>query len=54
MVFSIVALDKIKIDDPVGAISVHGVVGIWGLIAVTLSNREAVLITQLVGLITIM
>ena len=29
-----VVLDKAKIDDPVGAISVHGVVGIWGLLAV--------------------
>ena len=34
VVFSIVTLDKIKIDDPVGAISVHGVVGIWGIFAV--------------------
>ncbi|MDH3931605.1 MAG: ammonium transporter, partial [Chromatiales bacterium] len=34
VVFSIVFLDRIKIDDPVGAISVHGVVGIWGLLAV--------------------
>ena len=34
VVFSIIGLDKLKIDDPVGAISVHGVVGMWGLIAV--------------------
>jgi ammonium transporter, Amt family len=34
VVFSILGLDKLKIDDPVGAISVHGVVGIWGLLAV--------------------
>ncbi|MBT8448134.1 MAG: ammonium transporter, partial [Gammaproteobacteria bacterium] len=34
VVFSIVSLDKLKIDDPVGAISVHGTVGIWGLLAV--------------------
>ena len=32
-------LDKLKIDDPVGAISVHGVVGIWGLIAVAFTNN---------------
>ncbi|MCE8035374.1 ammonium transporter [Billgrantia tianxiuensis] len=38
VVASIVTLDKLKIDDPVGAISVHGVVGIWGLLAVPLST----------------
>jgi Amt family ammonium transporter len=53
VVFAIVAMDKIKIDDPVGAISVHGVVGIWGLLAVTLSNPDASLITQLMGIGTI-
>lgn len=47
---SIVALDKLRIDDPVGAISVHGVVGIWGLLAVTLSNDEASLLAQLAGI----
>ncbi len=49
VVFSIVTLDKLKIDDPVGAISVHGVVGIWGLIAVAISNAEASLSAQLIG-----
>ena len=53
VVFSIVGLDKLKIDDPVGAISVHGVVGSWGLIAVTLSNADATLGAQLMGLVTI-
>ena len=53
VVFSIVALDKVKIDDPVGAISVHGVVGMWGLIAVVLSNEDATLTAQLTGLVTI-
>ena len=48
---SIVMLDrKFKIDDPVGAISVHGVVGIWGLLAVTLSNGDATLSAQLMGI----
>jgi Amt family ammonium transporter len=48
---SIVMLDrKFKIDDPVGAISVHGVVGIWGLLAVTLSNGDASLSAQLMGI----
>jgi Amt family ammonium transporter len=50
VVFSIITLDKIKIDDPVGAISVHGVVGMWGLIAVVLSNPDATLVAQLTGL----
>jgi ammonium transporter, Amt family len=53
VVASIVTLDKLKIDDPVGAISVHGVVGIWGLIAVCFSNPEARLGVQLIGLLTI-
>ncbi|MDD3449645.1 MAG: ammonium transporter [Gammaproteobacteria bacterium] len=53
VVFSIITLDKLKIDDPVGAISVHGVVGMWGLIAVTLSNGKASLGAQLTGLGTI-
>ncbi|MCU7850784.1 MAG: ammonium transporter [Candidatus Thiodiazotropha sp. (ex Monitilora ramsayi)] len=50
VVFSIITMDKIKIDDPVGAISVHGVVGIWGLIAVPLSNAETNFSSQLLGL----
>jgi Amt family ammonium transporter len=50
VVFSITTLDKLKIDDPVGAISVHGVVGIWGLLAVTLSNGDATLTAQLIGI----
>tara|TARA_B100001115_G_C15749918_1_gene366674 strand:- start:445 stop:912 length:468 start_codon:yes stop_codon:yes gene_type:complete len=33
VVFSIIYLDKARIDDPVGAISVHGVCGIWGTLA---------------------
>jgi Amt family ammonium transporter len=53
VVFSIIFWDKVKIDDPVGAISVHGVVGIWGLIAVCFSNAEATLSAQLIGIATI-
>ncbi|MFT5887400.1 MAG: Amt family ammonium transporter [Zhongshania sp.] len=49
VVFSILALDKIKIDDPVGAISVHGVVGFWGLMAVPLTNSDATIGAQLYG-----
>ena len=54
VVFSIVGLDKLKIDDPVGAISVHGVVGMWGLIAVAFTNAEASFGAQLTGLFTIL
>ncbi len=54
VVFSIITLDRMKIDDPVGAISVHGVVGMWGLLAVPLSNDGTTFGGQLVGLLTIM
>jgi len=51
---SIVFLDRLfKIDDPVGAISVHGVVGVWGLLAVCLTNPEATLVAQLKGIAAI-
>ena len=49
VVFSVLALDRIRIDDPVGAISVHGVAGIWGLVAVPITNSDASLLTQLTG-----
>jgi Amt family ammonium transporter len=51
VVFAILMLDtKFKIDDPVGAISVHGVVGIFGLIAVTFTNPDATIVAQLTGI----
>jgi ammonium transporter, Amt family len=53
VVFSILSLDKLKIDDPVGAISVHGVVGIWGLLAVPLTNEDATFTAQIIGALTI-
>ncbi len=53
VVFSILMLDKLKIDDPVGAISVHGVVGLWGIFAVLLSDADATFMGQLVGAATI-
>ncbi|MAK89641.1 MAG: ammonium transporter [Oleibacter sp.] len=53
VVFSILTLDKLKIDDPVGAISVHGVVGLWGIFAVLLSDADATFMGQLVGALTI-
>ena len=53
VVGSIVTLDKLKIDDPVGAISVHGTVGIWGVLAVLISNGDATATGQIVGVISI-
>jgi Amt family ammonium transporter len=53
VVASIVTLDKLKIDDPVGAISVHGTVGIWGLIAVCFTNPDASFVAQLIGIVSI-
>jgi len=54
VVASIVMLDRLfKIDDPVGAISVHGVVGLWGLLAVPLTNTGTTFFGQIVGAATI-
>ena len=50
VVLSIVGLDKMRIDDPVGAISVHGTCGIWGLMAVLITSDDATLSGQLTGL----
>ena len=50
VVLSIVGLDKLRIDDPVGAISVHGTCGIWGLMAVMITSDDATLSGQLTGL----
>ena len=53
VVFSIIFLDKMKIDDPVGAISVHGTVGILGLLLVPLTNDGASFSGQIIGALTI-
>jgi len=53
VVLSILALDKLKIDDPVGAISVHGVVGLFGLLIVPLTNAGVTFLGQLAGAATI-
>ena len=53
VVGSILALDKLKIDDPVGAISVHGTVGLFGLLIVPLTKESASLMGQLAGAATI-
>ncbi|MDH5517060.1 MAG: ammonium transporter [Gammaproteobacteria bacterium] len=53
VVFSIVTLDKLKIDDPVGAISVHGVVGLLGLLLVPVTNDGSTFSGQIIGALTI-
>ncbi|WP_439135917.1 ammonium transporter [Pseudomaricurvus sp.] len=53
VVFSILTLDKLKIDDPVGAISVHGVVGLLGLLLVPMTNDGSSFSGQLIGAATI-
>ncbi len=53
VVFSIVGLDKMKIDDPVGAISVHGTAGIFGVLVVPITNADASFGSQIVGIIAI-
>lgn len=53
VVFSILSLDKMKIDDPVGAISVHGVVGLLGLLLVPITNDGSSFSGQIIGALTI-
>ena len=55
VVYAIVTFDKMKIDDPVGAISVHGVCGIWGTVAVGIFsfNSDHSVATQLKGTLII-
>jgi Amt family ammonium transporter len=53
VVFSIVALDKLKLDDPVGAISVHGVVGFFGVMVVPVTDGDASFVGQFIGALVI-
>ena len=53
IVLTVPLLDKMKIDDVVGAIPVHLFCGIWGTLAVVISNAESSLITQIIGIISI-
>ena len=53
VVFVVPLLDKLKIDDVVGAIPVHLIAGIWGTIAVAITNPDASLSTQLVGIVIV-
>jgi len=53
VVFAIVTIDKMKIDDPVGAISVHGVCGFLGLMLAPITNPDVTFFGQFVGGVTI-
>ena len=53
VVFAVPLLDKFKIDDVVGAISAHLVAGIWGTMAVPLTNSDASFVTQATGVVSI-
>ncbi len=53
VVFSIVFMDKLKIDDPVGAISVHGSCGLLGLLLVPITNDGVSFSGQIIGALTI-
>lgn len=51
VVFSVMAIDRAKLDDPVGAISVHLVCGIWGTLAVGIFGADFSIVTQLIGIV---
>jgi len=53
VVAAIIGMDSAKIDDPVEVISVHGVDGIWGLLAVAFTNPEGSFFAQLIGIVVI-
>ena len=60
VVFSVIFFDKIKIDDPVGAISVHGICGIWGILASAIfevvpegAEKQFGIVGQLVGVLAV-
>ncbi len=49
VVFAIIGFDKVRIDDPVGAISVHGVCGIWGTVIIGVLSPEISFVSQVIG-----
>ena len=53
VVFAVPLLDKFKIDDVVGAIPVHLIAGIWGTLAVVITNPDATLMAQLTGIVVV-
>jgi Amt family ammonium transporter len=53
VVFTVPLLDKLKIDDVVGAILVHLFAGIWGTLAVVLTNPDANIVTQVISIVIV-
>ena len=53
VVFAVPFFDKLRIDDPVGALSVHLVAGIWGTLAVGIFNPEVALLSQVKGIVVV-
>ncbi|MBU75353.1 MAG: ammonium transporter, partial [Rhodospirillaceae bacterium] len=53
VVFSVPLLDRLKIDDVVGAIPVHLIAGIWGTLAVAITNPDASIGTQIIGIVVV-
>ncbi len=51
VVFSVMFFDRIKMDDPVGAISVHLTCGVWGTLAVGIFSADHSFVTQLIGVL---
>lgn len=49
VVLSVLFFDKIKIDDPVGAVSVHGICGVWGTLAAGIFNAEDMFNPSIIG-----
>lgn len=53
VVFAVPFFDKLRIDDPVGALSVHLVAGIWGTLAVGIFNPEVTILAQIKGIVLV-
>jgi len=53
VVFAVPFLDKLKIDDVVGAVPVHLFAGVWGTLAVVLTNGDASLVTQVISILVV-
>ena len=51
VVFAVITIDRLKLDDPVGAISVHLICGVWGTLAVGIFSPGHSFVTQLIGVL---
>lgn len=53
VVFAVYFFDKIRVDDPVGALSVHLVCGVWGTLAVGIFSPDHAFVPQLIGVVAV-